>query len=188
MNTRDRDTLTMGIQFLPTDVTDVQLDLSYSKQTFEQDSHSIYVTTPDLSVLGSAVTNFYNTEFNGTIPETQAHLGTVFTDPQQDWWILDEANNTLVKSINRFASGGFSRQLSGNETENKVATLKINHEITEDLLVEFTAGYSRTDFESLPNASVRTQNWNKVPIPDLAEVPVVDPNGNAVLQLSLIHI
>ncbi|MBJ2138517.1 TonB-dependent receptor [Paraglaciecola chathamensis] len=182
VDTRDRDTLTMGIQFLPTDVTDVQLDLSYSKQTFEQDSHSIYVTTPDLSVLGSAVTNFYNTEFNGTIPETQAHLGTVFTDPQQDWWILDEANNTLVKSINRFASGGFSRQLSGNETENKVATLKINHEITEDLLVEFTAGYSRTDFESLPNASVRTQNWNKVPIPDLAEVPVVDPNGNAVLQ------
>lgn len=180
VNTRDRDTITAGIQFLPTDVTDVQLDLSYSKQTFEQDRHSLSINTPEYATRG----NFFNHNF-ATVPDAQAHLANAdgtFTDPQEEWWILDEASNTVVKALNRFGGGSFGRQVTGNETENKVATLKISHELTESLFAEFTAGYSKTEFNSLPNASLRTANWARIPEATLGDVPVTLPDGTPYLQ------
>ncbi len=182
VNTRNRDTVTAGFQFLPTDSTDVQLDLSYSKQTFEQDSHSISVNVPNLNVGDVSGANLYNWEFEDEIPDRQAHLGPIFTDPQEDWWTLDEDGRTLVKSINRFGTGSFGRTLSGNETENKVATLAINHEITDDLRMELIGGISRTDFNSLPNARLRTASWARIPVQGIRNVPVTNPDGSPSLQ------
>lgn len=142
VNTRDRETITAGFQILPTDVTDVQLDLSYSKARYEFDNHRIGTTKPDLR---------------------SSQSPNLDSDPQADWWTVDENSHTLVKTLNRYGSGSLARNVGGNETTNNVATLKISHEITDDLSVEFTGGYSKTDFESLPNASVSTANWNSVP-------------------------
>jgi TonB-dependent receptor len=180
VNSRDRDTATVGFQYLLGDATDIQLDLSYSKQTFNQDSHSIGTNIPNLNSADGQ--NLNNWTFDDGVPERQAHLGLLFTDPQEDWWTINEQSRTLVKSINRFGSGSFGRNVSGNETENKVATLAINHEWTDDLRMEFLAGYSRTNFEALPNASLRTANWARIPLPGLRDVPVTNPDGTPELQ------
>jgi len=182
VNSRDRDTVTTGFQFLPSDTTDIQLDLSFSKQVFEQDSHSISINTPDVSAGNVSDSNLYNWEFENEIPDRQQHLGPIFTDPQQEWWTLDQDGRTLVKSLNRFGTGSFGRQVSGNETENKVATLAINQEITENLSMEFIGGYSKTEFNSLPNASLRTATWARVPVQGLRDVPVTNPDGTPELQ------
>lgn len=153
VNTRDRETITAGFQILPTDVTDIQLDLSYSKATYEFDTHRIGTSKPNLS--------------DGQRPNLDG-------DPQADWWTVDEKSHTLVKTLNRYGSGSLARNIGGNETTNSVATLKINHELTDNLIVEFTGGYSKTDFESLPNASVSTNNWNTIPLTVLENVSSED--------------
>lgn len=158
IDSQERETMTAGIQFLPTETTDIQLDLSYSHQVRDYDSHSINVRKPNLD--------------EGQRPNLE-------TDPQHLWWTLDEENNTLVKAQNRFGSGGLSRRLGGNETKNKVATLKITQEITDDLAMDLTAGYSDTEFHLLPNASLSSATWNKIPLNVLEEVPLdlLEPVG-----------
>ncbi|MDU0355116.1 TonB-dependent receptor plug domain-containing protein [Paraglaciecola aquimarina] len=136
LNYRERTTGTVGIQWLAGDDTDVQLDLSYSKASYESDTHRISVSKPNLDTKGNLI-----------------------DDPQSDWWTVDEESHTLTKTLNRFGSGSLFRGVGGNETENKVLTLKINHAITDDLSMELTAGYSKTDYVTTPNASIGTANW-----------------------------
>ncbi|MGJ8693736.1 MAG: TonB-dependent receptor [Thalassotalea sp.] len=161
VNYRERDTITAGIQFLPTDTTDVQLDLSYSKQHVEFDTHSMSIRKPD-----------FKQPRNLNLP----------SDPQHLWWTLDEENHTLTKSLNRYGSGGFNRRVGGNETENQVATLKITQEITDDLSMDITAGYSNTDYVSLPNATLSTANWLSIPLNILETMPATEPDvlGNVL--------
>ena len=156
LNDRDRFTVSSGMQWLASDSTDIQLNLSYSKQDVFTDSHRIGTSKPNL-------------RDRGNLPD----------DPQQDWWTYDEASRTLVKSINRFGSGSLGRNVGGNETENKVATLVINQEITDDLRVELTAGYSKTEFESKPNANLGTSTWNFIPATVLenADLETLEPTG-----------
>ncbi|WP_448248906.1 TonB-dependent receptor [Thalassotalea agariperforans] len=161
VNYRERETITAGFQFLPTDTTDVQLDVSYSKQHVEFDTHGINVKKPDLD------------------EDQRANLAT---DPQHLWWTVDESNHTLTKALNRYGSGNFNRRLGGNETENQVATLTITQEITDDLTMDITAGYSNTDYNSLPNATLSTANWLSIPLSILDDMPATEPDefGNVL--------
>ena len=161
VNNSERDTLNAGFQFLPTDTTDVQLDISLSKQRVNFDSHGINVRKPDLDL--------------GQNPN---HM----TDPQHLWWTLDEESHTLTKALNRYASGNFSRRIGGNETKNQVATLTITQEITDDLSMDITAGYSNTDYQALPNATLNTANWLSIPKNVLDDMPAIEPDelGNVL--------
>lgn len=156
INSNERITATAGLQFLPTESTDVQLDVSYSKNTTEQDSHRISTNKPDLTKRG----NF-------------------LTDPQEDWWTLNEENHTLVKAFNRFASGGLGRTLGGNESENKVATLSVTQYLTDNLTMDLRAGFSETEYDSLPNTTLSTSTWNFIPAAVLEKTPLeyLEPVG-----------
>lgn len=155
LNNRVRETITAGIQWLPTDVTDVQLDLSYSKQEYNADRHSIGTSRPGLE---KEENQNFTSETTRTIGPGSTDV-LVGADPQVDWWTINTQNHTFTKTLNRYGTGALGRSIGGNQTENKVATLKINHEITEDLSVELTTGWSKTDFESLPNWTINTDNW-----------------------------
>ncbi|EWH11752.1 3-dehydroquinate synthase [Catenovulum agarivorans DS-2] len=142
-NERNRHGGTLTLQFLPTDDTDVALDFTYSKQDLVDTNHSVTIRTrPDLpNFIEGQVAPSSTRPWNWPadvdfIPE--------FSDPQADWFVVDEASNTLVKSVSRFADGGFQRRNGGNSTENKVANLNIKHQITDDFKVEFGANYSNT--------------------------------------------
>ncbi|WP_163934076.1 TonB-dependent receptor [Paraferrimonas sp. SM1919] len=153
INRRERTTATMGFQLLPGEDTDLQFDISYSKQTVAQDSHTVGVNMPDLDNDGNYVV--------GDID----HLGNKvdFNDPQHQWWTVDEQNHTVVKALNRNGTGRLARSVGGNETENKVATFTAEHFITENLVMNLKAGYSSTTYASLPNATLSTGHWNTVP-------------------------
>ncbi|WP_158968934.1 TonB-dependent receptor [Paraglaciecola sp. L3A3] len=169
LNFRKRKTVNTGFQFLPTEDTDIQLDLSYSKQVVERDSHRINIRKPDLINNGNYV--------EGDIDPQGDPVD--FTDPQELWWTVDESNHTIVKALNRNGSGGLGRNIGGNETENKVATLTIEHLLTDDLSVSLKAGYSSTNYNSLPNASLSTAHWNTVPVSVTKNTPldILEPVG-----------
>lgn len=156
LNNRDRLTVTSGFQYVPSDTIDMQLDLSYSKQEVFDDSHRINTSKPNLR-----------------------DRGNFDTDPQHLWWTLDEENNTLVKSLNRFGSGSLGRNVGGNETENKVATFTYSQDLTDDLRMDLTAGYSKTEFETKPNANLGTATWNFIPAQVLenAALETLEPTG-----------
>ncbi|WP_076420080.1 TonB-dependent receptor [Colwellia sp. UCD-KL20] len=156
LNNTERFTATAGLQFLPSESTDVQLDISYSKYTAHHDNHRISTSKPDL-----------------------IKRGNLATDPQEEWWTFDENNHTLVKAFNRYASGSLGRTLGGNESENKVATLTVTQYLTDNLTMDIRAGYSRTDYESLPNTTLSTATWNFIPVSILEKTPLdqLEPVG-----------
>jgi len=156
LNNTERLTATAGLQYLPTESTDIQLDLSYSKYTAHHDNHRISTNKPDLT-----------------------KRGNLATDPQEEWWTYDENSRTLVKALNRYASGSLGRTLGGNESENKVATLTVTQYLTDNLTMDIRAGYSRTDYESLPNTALNTATWNFIPLSILEKTPLesLEPVG-----------
>ncbi|WP_017446489.1 TonB-dependent receptor [Gayadomonas joobiniege] len=163
-NSRDRLTVSGGFQFLPTSTTDVQLDLNYSKTESHTDNHSINVRVPDL---------WSNKQkFNHTESE----------DGQADspnYWVVNQDSHTITKSLNRFGNGGFTRSVGGSINENSVASLAIKQYIGDTLTLDVKAGYSKTDFESLPNSNVGTATWNSLPQEALDKIPTeqLEPVG-----------
>lgn len=158
-NSRDRQSFTAGIQFLPGYTTDIQLDLSYSKAESKTDNHRINVGAPD----------FWSNKEKYNLAD----------DPQADWWVVDQTNHTLVKSLNRFGSGSLGRSKGGDESENSVASLTIRQEVGDNFVIDLTAGYSKTDYESLPNSNVNTATWNTISPEVLrkADVDTLEPVG-----------
>ncbi|MDU0355575.1 TonB-dependent receptor [Paraglaciecola aquimarina] len=138
LNQRDRKTATLGIQFLPTESTDVQLDLSYTKQDIQEDKHTI--------------------SFNTTISNDDT--GNLVDDPESDWYTIDSRSQILLKNTSRRTKGAMNRGIGGKEVESKVATLKIAQDITEYLRLDLTAGYSKTTDENLRNINAGTATWN----------------------------
>ena len=172
INDRTRQTANIGIQYVPTAGTDIQFDISYSKQNVETDQHRINIDIPvDLKNDGNYVAG----------GQTRDHLNQIvdFTDPQEQWWTIDENNHTIVKSLNRNGRGGVGRQLGGNETENTVASLTWEQEWSDNLTMSLKAGYSKTDYIALPNANLNTAHWNTVPVAVTKATPIdsLEPIG-----------
>jgi len=140
LSERKRESLSMGFQFRPTDVTDIMLDLTYSNQNVETDNHSIQ--------LG----------FAPGVP-------LIHSTDLLEWNVADIGSNTLQKSLSRSNNGSLRRGAGEREVENKVASLSIEHEITDDFTMSVTAGYSKTT-DNTPDSdedgryiSLNTQTW-----------------------------
>lgn len=137
LNSRDRKTATLGLQYTPFDTTDIQLDLSYTKQNIEEDKHTI--------------------SFNTTIKGGTSNLAN---DPESDWYTIDSRSQILLKNTARGTKGAVNRSIGGKEVESKVATFKLSQDITDNLVVDITAGYSSTTDDSLRNINAGTSTWN----------------------------
>jgi TonB-dependent receptor len=129
LNERKRQSLTLGLQYQPTEDTDIQLDLTHSNQEIVLDNHQY-----DLQIR-------LNSKNKGS-------------DPQEDWWTINNENHTLVKRLDRFNKGRVYRLNGGSELDNNLATLRINHHFTDNFSAELLFGYSKTEQHSLPNAKV----------------------------------
>ena len=155
-NQRDRLTATAGIQYIPFDGTEMQLDLNYSKQDIDVDNQR------------------YNLQLGLTDPNLD-------TDPQEDWWVVNQQTNTLEKRLMRRSRARLFRQIDGQEVENKIASLNIKQVITDNLSADFTLGYSRTTSDAKPNATILltpAANTNRVPlVSNSPNVPSLEPAG-----------
>ena len=166
-NTSDRTGGTLGLQWIPTDSTELMFDATYSKQekTTARDAIKTRHTSSANFFTGEQSTAFVNT------PDP-------YTDPQHDWYTVDTSTNTLTKMLNRYGSGDLFRNEGGDERENYSVSLQLEHNFTDSLSMTAAIGHSNSNSDSLPNASTNMQNFVQVPARILNEAGMdIEPVG-----------
>ncbi|WP_027330211.1 TonB-dependent receptor domain-containing protein [Marinimicrobium agarilyticum] len=152
-NTNDRQGANLGIQWAPTDRTELMFNTTYTKQEETQQKDGF-------AVRDNRVTNFV--EGRDVLPN-DIRPPAPFTDPQEDWYTINTDTNTFIKKMNRFSVGDVVSSIGGDERENISATLDFSHEFTDRFRMESKIGYSSSESESLPNAYAVMQNFVQVP-------------------------
>jgi TonB-dependent receptor len=135
---RKRFSLSGGIQWQPGDDTDIQLDFTKSTQTVSTDNHQISLNYA---------------------PITQ---GVNSADPLLDFNTVDLESRTLVKALGTRASGGLVRNSGDREIDTDVLSLRIDHQLTDNLLMELSAGYSKTTDGTDNSVRVATATWGTI--------------------------
>ncbi|WP_286133520.1 TonB-dependent receptor [Colwellia sp. UCD-KL20] len=154
----ERAGLTLGLQWIPTDQTEITYDLTYS----EQDRHR---TFDEIKTRNNISPGLIEGERNVANYATEEYESQ-FTDPFANWFTVDTTTNTVIKDISRFGAGDISRSNTDTEESNLSTTLKIEHYITDDLQVSLSLGHSRSESQSGPdNAYTNMQNFHQVPGP-----------------------
>ncbi|WP_143873750.1 TonB-dependent receptor domain-containing protein [Catenovulum sediminis] len=157
----ERSGLTLGLQWLPTDTSELTFDLTYTQQTKNTSFDGI--KTRDT---GGTSSNFiFGQKPLTNYPEYVAE----FSDPHADWYVIDAQTKTMLKKVDRFGAGDISRSEGGSEEDNLSATLKYEIDITDDLRASAALGYSSSESKSLPNGWTNMQNWTQVTSPKLFE-------------------
>ncbi|GLR72420.1 TonB-dependent receptor [Agaribacter marinus] len=151
-NERNRQGVDMTLQYQPTEDTDIVLNLNWANQEVVDTFHGVSIRSrADLPNFVEGVEN-----------PTAANPGTpnipTYTDPQSEWWVIDTETRTLVKSVNRFADGGFQRRNGGGTTVNKVANLNLTHHFTDEISMEAGVNYSETHLEPTNNVTMNLLN------------------------------
>lgn len=151
-NERNRQGIDTTIQYQPTDDTNIVLNLNWATQDVANSSHGVGIRArADEANYREGI---YNE--NSGIPGEDNY--PTYTDPQQDWWVIDPESRTLVRNVNRFADGGMKRSTSLDTTVNKVANLNITQYITEDLKMEVGVNYSQTHLKPTENINMNLFN------------------------------
>ncbi len=151
-NTTDRQGLTLGLQFLPDDVSEMTLDITYSTQEYANQQDAVITRS-------SANKNFVE----GEKPLGDLRPAAPFSDPQNDWYVIDTDNNTMVRELNRFGAGDLQSSQGGNDQTNGSVSFTYKRELTDMLRMSSQIGYSKSESESLPSAFAAMQNFPQVP-------------------------
>lgn len=151
-NESNRYGASLGIQYLPGDVTEIMFDATYSKQEL--------VRTYD-AVQTKSFSNNPNW-VEGLEPTSFVRGPNPFSDPI-DWMQVDTTTYDMTKRVNRFGNGNMVRSDGGQDNENLSATLNFKTEITDMFRVEAQVGHSSSQSDSLPNAYTVMQNYVQVP-------------------------
>ena len=148
-NERTRQTGNFGIQFQPSDYTDIRLDTSYTKQTVTTDYNSMR----------------YNMGAQGPLAIDKT-----------EWAVVNTENSTLegMRGVGR--SGWMNRSQGDTISETMVSSLKLDQQLTDTLTMNITAGYSRTDENTDDFVNMGTETWGTIGVgaienndPDLSE-------------------
>ncbi|WP_440875644.1 TonB-dependent receptor [Thalassotalea sp. PLHSN55] len=154
LNERNRQSISTGIQYAPTSETDIQLDLTHTKQEIIEDNQN------------------YNMQF-GLLEADNP------TDPTHDWWTVNRDNQTIEKRYARHAKGRYYRNQGGYDQETNVATLNVEHWLTDDFKASFLAGYSSTDSESKDNVGI-LMTPNGVGNVTMSDIPLTSDDPNVI--------
>jgi len=166
-NSSDRQGMTLGVQWAPSEDTELMLDTTYSKQEQVRSLDALKTRYP-----GNA--NFVE----GKKPLGDLRPAASFTDPQADWYSVDTRTNTMTKMINRFGAGDMTRSEGGDDQENASASLKLKQTLTDRFRMEAQVGYSESTSESLPNAYAALQNYKNIPASQLFDAGAdIEPVG-----------
>lgn len=152
LNESNRQGASLGIQFLPTDLTEIMFDVTYSQQELIRSHDAIQAKS------------FANNKnwIEGVIPVSFVREANPFSDPI-DWIHVNTDSYDMTKRINRYGNGNIVRSDGGQENENLSATLNIQSELTDSLRVEVQLGHSASKSDSLPNAYTVMENYYQVP-------------------------
>ncbi len=151
-NESNRYGASLGIQYLPGDVTEIMFDATYSKQKL--------VRTYDAVQAKSFANNPNWVE--GVVPTNFVRPPNPFSDPI-DWIQVDTSTYDMTKRLNRFGNGNIVRSDGGQENENLSATLNFKTELSDTFRVEAQVGHSSSKSYSLPSAYTVMENFFQVP-------------------------
>ncbi|GEA11235.1 TonB-dependent receptor [Alteromonas sp. KUL49] len=150
-NTSDRQGLSLGIQYLPSDTTEVMFDVNYSRQDLVRTMDGVETrNVPQQNWVEGGVS------LSGFRPADPA------TDPL-DWYQIDTETYTMTRRLDRYGAGNIKRSDGGTENENLSATLNFQAELTDSLQMSALVGYSNSESMNKPNAFTVMQNWKQVP-------------------------
>lgn len=169
-NSRDRFGANGSLQFLPSENTNVLLDFNYSKFTGSDVSHGVTIrdSFPDRLDFQEGVTS-------GVQLDGQVFVPT-FSDPTQDWTVVNTDTRTVEKRLRRFGDGGFNQRNTTSNTVNSQFGIQIDHELTDTIRFEVGANYSKTTLEPEPSFTVNLLSGNNPPQGRLLAGPVTDPH------------
>lgn len=169
-NSRDRYGANGSVQFIPTESTNVIFDFNYSKFTGSDVSHGVVIRDafPERLDFEEGVVN--DVQLNG-----QEFIPT-FSDPTQDWTVVNTDTRTVEKRLRRFADGGFNRRNTTSNTVNNQFGIRVEQELTDTLRFELGANYSKTTLEPEPSFSVFLLSGNNPPHGRLLAGPESDPH------------
>ncbi|MBU3005412.1 TonB-dependent receptor [Paraglaciecola arctica] len=151
-NESNRQGVSLGIQYLPSDVSELMFDMTYSKQDL--------VRTYD-AIQTKSFSNNPNW-IEGEVPSSFVRPPNPFNDPV-DWFQVDTSTYDMTKRVNRYGNGNMVRSDGGTENENFSATLNFKTEFTDTLRMEAQVGHSFSNSESMPNAYTVMENYQQVP-------------------------
>jgi TonB-dependent receptor len=134
-NIRDRLSISSGLEWEPGDNTNFQLDFTHTKQTVA-------------------------TEYNNFRLNFGPLTGVSSNDPVTDWNGVNLETRTLDKSYSRGASGNFSRNQGERELTTNVVSFTVDHNFTDGLRMELSAGYSGTEDKTINFVGLSTATWN----------------------------
>ncbi|MCM2681167.1 TonB-dependent receptor [Echinimonas agarilytica] len=167
LNDRDRMGANLGLQWLPTDSTEMNLNLTWSKQEVDSSMHGIRTRT---------VPSHPN-HVEGVDPGLGQGPATE-TDPERDWHTIDTNTNTYVKNLNRYGDGSFLQSENAYDNENLIVAYDIEQQFGDNLTMNAGIGYSKS--ERTPDNSVYIvlesyqtfSNWQMVHTPSGEVEPV----------------
>ena len=148
---RKRFSVSTGLQWQPTDDTDIQLDITHTKQRIETDYHNFNL-------------NFApNANRNGDVEDNAVDLST----------------RTLANSVNPRSAGAFNRNQGARDVTTNIVSLAFEQGLTDDLVMNVSAGYSKTEDITDGYVSLSTATWGTTTanLIDSISRDIVEPVG-----------
>lgn len=140
VNSLERQGFTSVVQWRPSDTTEISLDITMSDQFVTSDESTF-------TILGG---------------ET-AYLDTDPLDTGSDPWVVYNPENQLFEKVLAASSRGrIAQRESGVDTTNRIASLNLTHEFTNDLSMDFKLGYSKTVADDDYYTYINTNNFAHV--------------------------
>ncbi|WP_158969532.1 TonB-dependent receptor [Paraglaciecola sp. L3A3] len=139
-NQLEREGFTTAIQWLPTEETEVLLDITMSDQYVAYDEATFTIIGPNDKYL----------------PEDPIATGD---DP---WVVYNPDNQLFEKVLNRYSRGRIAQLENGIETTNRVYSIDVNHYFTDNFSMKFRAGYSKTVADDDYYTYINTNNFAHV--------------------------
>ncbi|MDO6444166.1 TonB-dependent receptor [Colwellia sp. 1_MG-2023] len=152
---RDRFSVSAGLEWAPLETTNIQLDITHTKQEVDTDYHNIRLNFAPLTGVSGA-------------------------DPVSDWNGINLETRTLEKSYNRKSGGNFNRTQGLRELETNVVSLEIDHDFSDVLKMNARFGYSGTTDETDGHVGLGTATWGTIGNTIIEAVPLelLEPVGH----------
>ena len=136
-NERNRYSISAGLEWQATDVTNIQIDYTHTNQLVKTDYHNFRLNFAPIANLSSA-------------------------DPITQWNGVNLDSRTLETSYSRSSSGFFNRTQGDRELTTGLASLNLTHEFSDRFRVRLLAGLSTTTDETKNHVGLTTATWGTI--------------------------
>lgn len=136
-NERNRFSASGGLEWEPTDATNLQIDYTHTEQDVKTDYHNFRLNFAPIANLSSA-------------------------DPITAWNGVDLDTRTLETSYSRSSSGFFNRTQGDRELTTDLASLNLSHDFSGRFRANLLAGISTTTDETKNHVGLTTATWGTI--------------------------